>query len=945
MRRVLFYLTVLVTSLQLCAQTVTITQSTGWLECAYVKWIPVAGVDSYNVYYTGGALTNQIIDTQLVRNYGSYFRADLIGLTAGTYTVKVVPVIANVEGTPTISNPITVLAHDRTGFAHSSGRIPGAYNLNGTLKSNAVVLYITQNTKNTVSLNVTGATTNPCVGLQTILDGFKKGNDLRPLAIRLIGNITDLNYMLNGDIVIENKNNVSSSITFEGVGSDALANGWGLRIKTASNIEVRNLGFMLTNASEGDNIGLQQDNNHIWVHNCDLFYGAAGGAADQAKGDGALDCKRSTYVTFSYNHFWDTGKSNLLGLSENTTSGLYITYHHNWYDHSDSRHPRVRFYSAHVYNNYFDGNAKYGAGSTLGSSVFMEGNFFRNCKYPMLTSMQGTDVFGGSQGTFSGEDGGTIKAFNNTMSGQTRFIAYHATNYPIEFDAVVTAARNETIPSSITSKLGGNTYNNFDTNPSLYVNGATIDEPSVAKDKVILHSGRVSGGDLNWTFNNAVDDTADVVNTGLMAALTGYTSGLVAIQGENTTAGSTQTLAIPNNNDQAVVTGSAISNMVFTWGGTATDATVTGLPASGITFVKNSTAKTITVSGTPTDDVNFSITTIGTSGTPVSGSGTITVTAAGVPAGDQIHNFTASVLASTFYTFTSANMNSTPGSTTYDGLTLTARLKIESATIITYTTPSVSTLTLVFDPTFSGTIKLNNVSYTATAGVVIIPNVPAGLNTITKGSVANLFYIKTAYPLTKVNLKLFIEGYYLGGGLMNTVQNNQDYPDYLLPPNTNVEEITVELHNATSPYALVATTNAMLKTDGTALGTFSTAPSGSFYIAVKTKNAVQTWSNLPQTVGPVQLNYDFSTAASKAYADNMKQVETGVWAFFSGDIAGSQDDEINPTDYSEWEADANNLLFGSYATDLNGDGEINPTDYSIWEANANEFVFGLYPTP
>jgi hypothetical protein len=42
------------------------------------------------------------------------------------------------------------------------------------LKANAVVLYITQNNKNTVSLNVTGATTNPCVGLQTILDGFKK---------------------------------------------------------------------------------------------------------------------------------------------------------------------------------------------------------------------------------------------------------------------------------------------------------------------------------------------------------------------------------------------------------------------------------------------------------------------------------------------------------------------------------------------------------------------------------------------------------------------------------------------------------------------------------------------------------------------------------------------------------------------------------------------------
>ena len=196
-----------------------------------------------------------------------------------------------------------------------------------------------------------------------------------------------------------------------------------------------------------------------------------------------------------------------------------------------------------------------------------------------------------------------------------------------------------------------------------------------------------------------------------------------------------------------------------------------------------------------------------------------------------------------------------------------------------------------------------------------------------------------------INLKLFVEGYYLGGGFMNTVQNNQDYPDYLLPPNTNVENVTVELHKATSPYALVATATTMLKTDGTAISTFPTTPSGSYYIAVKTKSAVQTWSALPQTVDAVPLDYDFTTSASQAFFDNMKEVETGVWAFFSGDILGAQDDEVNPTDYSVWEADANGLLFGSYPTDLNGDGEVNPTDYSIWEANANGFVFGLYPTP
>src|SRR6218665_447589 len=741
--KILFFITMLFATLSSYAQSVTITQSSGWLESAFVEWIPIGGVDSYNVYYTGQGISNQKIDTQLVRQYGTHFRADIMGLAAGSYTVSIVPVTANIEGAATVSNDIVVAAHDRNGFAHSGGNVPGAYNLNGTLKNDAVVLYITQNTKNTVSLNVTGGTASPCIGLQTILDGFKKGSDNRPLAVRLIGNITDLSYMLNGDLVIENNNNAAGSITFEGIGSDALANGWGLRIKKGTNIEVRNLGFMLTDASEGDNIGLQQDNDHIWVHNCDLFYGAPGGDADQAKGDGALDCKRSTFVTFSYNHFWDSGKCNLLGLSENTTAGLYITYHHNWYDHSDSRHPRVRFYSAHVYNNYFDGNAKYGAGSTLGSSVFMEGNFFRNCKYPMLTSMQGSDVFGGTQGTFSSEDGGTIKAYNNVMSGQTRFVAYDAVNYPVEFDAYVATTRNEVVSNAVTSKRGANTYNNFDTDPNLYINSLIIEEPTVAKDKTMQYSGRVSGGDINWVFNNSVDDASAAVNPGLMAALTSYTTGLVAVQGEATTVVSSQTLAIPNNNEQTVASDTPINNMVFTWGGTATDVEVSGLPAFGIFLSKNLAAKTLTVSGTPIEDITFTVTTIGNSGTAVSGSGSITVS--DIPAGGQIHNFTASGLASSFYSFTAANMNSNAGLANYEDLILTARLKIESATVITYTTSALSTLTLVFDPTFSGTIKLNGTNYIAAAGLVSIPNIPAGTHTITKGGTTNLYYIKTAY--------------------------------------------------------------------------------------------------------------------------------------------------------------------------------------------------------
>ena len=778
-RKFLLLATVLCAPYLLYAQSVAITEATGWLESAFVKWTPVSGVDSYNVYYTGGGISNKKIDTQLIRSYGTYMRADVMGLAAGTYTIKVVPVTSGVEGTATETSTVTVLSHDRTGFAFDGGRVPGAYKADGTPKDGAVVLYITENNKNTVSMSVTGANANPCVGLQTILDGFKKGKDTRPLIVRLIGSISDLSYMLGGDLVIENNNNASSYITFEGVGNDAVANGWGLRIKSGSNIEVRNLGFMNCDSSEGDDVGLQQDNDHIWVHNCDLFYGNAGSDADQIKGDGSMDCKKSTYITFSYNHFWDNGKCNLLGLSEGTTTGLYITYHHNWYDHSDSRHPRVRYYSAHVYNNYFDGNAKYGTGSTLGSSVFVEGNYYRNCKHPMMISMQGTDVWNettkkndpNNMGTFSGEDGGIIKAYNNTFDASVgtnnmRFVAYGdvSTSYNIsgvisstvDFDAYLVSNRADLVPATVKSYQGSNTYNNFDTDGSLYVKNLVPDVPEIAKTKVIQYSGRVTGGDFTWTFSNSSDDASYAVNTGLKSALTNYKTTLVSVQGESNGAATSQTLTIPANNNQTVASGTAIASIVFTWGGDATDATVTGIPASGLTYVKDATAKTITISGTPTATVSYTVTTSGSAGTPVTGSGTITVTTGGgtgggTTTGDMVQNFTTSGTTSTFYTI-SGNLTTSYGSATYSGLNLTQALKMESSTTITFTTTATATLTLVFGSSYTGTVKVDGTVYTPASGIITVSSLAAGAHTILKGSGSNyLFYMSTAYNSTGLN--------------------------------------------------------------------------------------------------------------------------------------------------------------------------------------------------
>jgi pectate lyase len=660
--------------LQATAGNFSLLQESGWIEALWVKWAPYDGADSYRVYYSGEGATNRVIDDPLIRSYGSFFRADIPGLKPGTYTVKIAAVVAGEEVAVLTTNPLIVKGHDRTGFAFSKQREPGAYKADGTPKDNAVVVYVTEKTKNTVSLNVTGASENPCVGLQTILDGYKKGKDLRPLIIRMIGQIGDLTYMLNGDIVVENNKNANSFITIEGIGNDAVADGWGIRIKNGANIEVRNLAIMNCDSDEGDNIGLQQNNEHVWVHHCDFFYGNPGGDADQAKGDGALDCKLSAYVTFSYNHFWDTGKSNLLGLSETPGADWYITYHHNWFDHSDSRHPRVRVYSAHVYNNYYDGISKYGVGATEGSSVFVEGNYFRNCKYPMLISMQGSDVFNTSTGandykdmpTFSKEDGGIIKAFNNYMEGASRFVPHGAEGFPntsIDFDAFVVSSRNELVPVTVTAFQGGAAYNNFDAN-ALVMYACTPDSPEDAKGKVVASAGRLEGGDFKWSFDNSVDDNAYAVNAELKTALTSYKTSLVAVQGEDSINGG----SVPEPD-----------------------------PGSG--------------------EVNSS---------------------------DMVHNFTLSDNNSTFYTI-KGNLATNKGTVVFEGLALTQCLKMESATEISFTLTSPGTLKLVFNDGFSGKVKVNGIPYNAVAGVLIL-ELPAGVHKVTKGDIANLYYIDVSVP-------------------------------------------------------------------------------------------------------------------------------------------------------------------------------------------------------
>ena len=516
------------------AGVIQITEAKGWQESAYLKWAPFEGASSYNVY-----VDDKKIDAQLVRQYKSYYRADVLGLKEGTYSVKVVPVNADgaeIAGANTASN-LVVKSYNREGFAHFKYDGVGAYNNDGTLKAGAKVLYITARSAKTVSTTVNTGKLETITGLQSIIDAYSKGKDKTPIAFRFIGKISlsDLDHISSSAEGLQIKG-AKMNMTFEGVGDDATVCGFGFLLRNATSVEFRNLAIM---RCLDDAMSLDTNNSHVWIHNMDLFYGKKGGAADQAKGDGTVDIKaNSQYITVAYNRFWDNGKASMCGMK--TESGPnYITYHHNWFDHSDSRMARIRTMSVHMYNNYYLHNDVYGVGATMGSSVFMESNYFDATKRPIMSSKQGTDAKG--DGTFSGENGGLIKAYGNVFANKPDNFSYvpYAENNT-SFDAYEVSDPSEQVPTNVKTLVGGTSYDNFDTNPSLmyaYVADKAADVPAIVEG--FYGAGRLNHGDIDFV----IPDETVVTNghqqpwPALASLLDSYTSGVVKVFGESNAAG------------------------------------------------------------------------------------------------------------------------------------------------------------------------------------------------------------------------------------------------------------------------------------------------------------------------------------------------------------------------------------------------------------------------
>ncbi len=181
---------------------------------------------------------------------------------------------------------------------------------------------------------------------------------------------------------------VTSDKTIIGVGTNSGFTGGGLNIglpiddgitsppsNAVKNIIIRNLNF---NSWADDAINVQMFSHHVWIVSNRWGTGS----------DGGVDIKRgSSYVTVSWNHANGTDKNMLLGRDDGDSaqdSGrLKVTYHHNWFDSTNQRNPRVRFGDpVHVYNNYYNDTGNYGVASTVNAGVLVERNYFENVDDP-----------------------------------------------------------------------------------------------------------------------------------------------------------------------------------------------------------------------------------------------------------------------------------------------------------------------------------------------------------------------------------------------------------------------------------------------------------------------------------------------------------------------------------------------------------------------------------
>ncbi|MEN9340593.1 MAG: hypothetical protein RIQ62_1905 [Bacteroidota bacterium] len=188
---------------------------------------------------------------------------------------------------------------------------------------------------------------------------------------------------------------------------------------------------------------------------------------------------------------------------------------------------------------------------------------------------------------------------------------------------------------------------------------------------------------------------------------------------------------------------------------------------------------------------------------------------------------------------------------------------------------------------------------------------------------------------TTLNIKVYLQGYYVGSGFMSPVLYNQG-----VTADTMIcDSVTVELHEAFYPYSLVATTRGALQRDGSLSVAFMANPDY-YYLVLKHRNTIQTWTSEPIWFGNSSV-LDLTTDPSLIFAYNEVPLDSMYYGLYSGEI--NADDNIDLIDLMTVENDISMFAYGYLPTDINGDGNVDLLDSPLIESNVSNFIYAVYP--
>ena len=394
-----------------------------------------------------------------------------------------------------------------------------------------------------------------------------------------------------------------------------------------------------------------------------------------------------------------------------------------------------------------------------------------------------------------------------------------------------------------------------------------------------------TGTGTTITFGSQTEGTYNIAGTNA--------AGTTPMSGQAVITAVINTVSAPTSTPTLCIN-TALTAITHTTSGATGIGTTTGLPAGvGASWASN----TITISGTPiaAGIFNYSIPLTGGCGT-VSATGTITVAPANtITLTSEVGTNNQTVCVNTPIT---AITYATTGATgaTVSGLPVGVSGSWSSNVVTINGTPSSS-------GTFNYTVTLSGGCGTITANGTMTVNICT----------------KT------LNLTLFLEGLYNGAnGLVKVQDCNDGENSFNLFSGTISDTLTVELAQVTSPYTTVFKQhNVPINTNGTiTLTSVPGALSGNYYIIIKHRNHIETWSQSLSFDGTI-VSYDFTDAINKAWGDNMVQVGS-IYCIYTGDT--DYDQYVGLTDlYIPFNL-YKQFSFGYQVSDINADGFVDLND-------------------